>query len=113
MRSVVAKLALILLLSGIVVSQEKAGPVQPAHGKTAKTLTVYGKVSDDGKSLFTELDSEWAVSNPDALKGHEGRLVTVKCYVDSEGNRIQIVSVKKGPGEENYSTRSMDSAFRR
>jgi hypothetical protein len=113
MRSFVAKLALMLLVSGIIFSQEKPAPVQPVHGKAAKTLTVYGKVSDDGKSLFTELDSEWALSNPEALKGHEGRMVTVKCYVDTERNRIQIVSVRKGPSGENYAGRSMDSAFRR
>jgi hypothetical protein len=113
MRSTAAKLALMLLMSGIVFSQEKAAPAQPDHGKAAKTLTVAGKVSDDGKSLFTDLDSEWAISNPGALKGHEGRLVTVKCYVDSGRNRIEIVSVKKNPGEENYAARTMDSAFRR
>lgn len=113
MRSIAAKLALMLLMSGLVFSQEKTAPTEPAHGKAAKTLNVSGKVSDDGKSLFTDLDSEWAVSNPDALKGHEGRPVTVKCYVDSESNRIQIVSVKKGPEEEKYAARSMDSAFRR
>ncbi len=79
----------------------------------AKSLTVSGKVSSDGRSLFTDLDSEWAVSNAEALKGHEGSLVTVKCYIDFAGNQIHVVSVRTSPTDVKYASRLGDSAFRR
>lgn len=114
MRSIVAKLTILLLLTpGIVFAQGKLESATPADTSPRRTLIISGRVSDDGKSLMTDLDSEWAVSNSSALKGHEGRLVRVKCYVDAEKNRIQIVSVRKIPDESNYAARTMDSAFRR
>jgi hypothetical protein len=103
--SIVAALAALLLISGAALAQEKAA--------SAKPLTVVGKVSSDLKTLITDIDSEWMVSNPDALKGHEGRWVTVKCYVDTEKNKVQVLSVKKGASDTSYSARWNDSAFRR
>jgi hypothetical protein len=70
---------------------------------------VSGKLSDDGKRFTTDIDTEWAINNPDSLKGREGRLVTIKCYVDSDKDRIQVLSVKTPP----YSATYRDSAFRR
>ena len=78
---------------------------------TSKPLTVLGRVSDDGKTLVTDIDSEWAVSNVDALKGFEGRRVTVKCYVDSDRSRIHVLSAKAS--DVKYASRLGDSAFRR
>jgi len=108
-----ALLAAILLLPGLVLAQEKTTESKPVASPrmSAKTLMVSGKVSDDGKTLVTDLDSEWTVSNAEILKGLEGRLVRVKCYVDSARNQLQILSVKR----ENsyYAARQADSAFRR
>ena len=84
-----------------------------ARSASAKPLAVSGRVSDDGKSLITDIDSEWAVSNAEMLKGNEGRRVTVKCYVDTERGRIQVLSVKKNESEPKYAARYNDSAFRR
>jgi hypothetical protein len=84
-----------------------------ARTASTKPLTVSGKVSDDGKSLITDIDSEWAVSNAEMLKGKQGRRVTVKCYVDTDHNRIQILTIKKEESESKYATRYNDSAFRR
>jgi hypothetical protein len=68
----------------------------------------------DGKTLLTDIDSIWSVSNRQALKGHEGRIVRVKCFVDTEKNSIQILSVKRDDSESNYTAvRYSDSAFRR
>ena len=102
-----------MLISGCVLAQEK-----PEASKTEtsapKPLLVSGRVSDAGRTLTTDIDSEWTVSNPDALKGRDGRLVKVKCYVDTEKNRIQILSVKKDDAQSNYTAaRYTDSAFRR
>jgi len=101
--SIVAAFAALLLISGSAFAQEKPSPQSDnATSASAKPLTVYGKVSNDRKTLMTDIDSEWMVSNPDALKGHEGRRVTVKCYVDSERNKIQVLSVKKDASETAY-----------
>jgi uncharacterized DUF497 family protein len=113
--SIVATFAAVLLISGASFAQEKPGPPRSddATAASAKPLLVVGQVSNDRKMLMTDIDSEWSVSNPEVLKGHEGRRVMVKCYVDTEKNKIQILSVKKAENDETYSARSTDSAFRR
>jgi len=100
------------------VAQNKSDTNSNGQGRyvdaamSSKPLMVSGRVSPDGKTLLTDIDSEWAVSNPEALKGHEGLRVMVKCYVDTEKSRIQILRVKK---EEDlkYAVKHDDSAFRR
>lgn len=101
------------LISGCVLAQEKPeGSKQETT--TPKPLMVSGRVSDAGRTLTTDIDSEWTVSNPEALKGHDGRLVKVKCYIDSAKNRIQVLSVRKNDAQSDYTAaRSTDSAFRR
>jgi hypothetical protein len=61
-----------------------------------------GKVSDDGKSFVSDKDNKsWTVSNPEALKGHEGHEVRVKAHEDAARKEIHVVSVKmKGEGKE-------------
>ena len=41
-------------------------------------------------------NKSWTVSNPDALKGHEGHQVTVSANVYADKNEINVVSVKMG-----------------
>jgi len=107
----VALLACVLATSVAVRAQEaEKAPVSPS---ASKPLVVFGRISEDGKKLLSDLDSEWIVSNPEMLKGLEGRLVRVKCYVDSEKNRLRILFVKKENSELSYATRQADSAFRR
>ena len=102
--SIVATIVGLLLASGTALGQQKATSPDVAT-VPAKPLTVAGQVSNDRKTLVTDIDSEWLVSNPEMLKGHEGRRVTVKCYVDTEKNRIQVLSVKKDLTEATYSAR--------
>jgi len=78
-----------------------------------KSLTVSGKVSVDGRTLLTDIDSEWSISNAEALKGREGTLVTVKCYVDTERSQMRVLSVRSAQPEGKYAARGGDSAFRR
>jgi hypothetical protein len=108
-----AKLAIlgaVLAISAAMLAQDKTVPEQAHDQRSAKTLVVMGKVSEDGKKLMTDLDSEWSVSNAEVLKGQEGHMVRVKCYVDSEKSKLQILSVKREGGA---STMLADSAFRR
>ena len=115
--SIFVVLAIASLTAG-ALAQDQAGTNsnQATHAGSAmssKPLVVSGKVSSDGKSLLTDIDSEWAVSNPEVLKGHEGRRVTVRCYVDTEQSRIQVLRVKKEDSELKYAVKHDDSAFRR
>jgi hypothetical protein len=63
--------------------------------------------------LVTDLDTEWTVSNADVLKGREGSLVTIKCYVDPDRNQIRVLSVRAAQPEPKIAARQSDSAFRR
>jgi hypothetical protein len=112
---IVSALALAVAISGATFAQDKTVPATQDHTSAfaPKPLTVSGRVSADGRTFLTDIDSEWLVSNADVLKGHEGRLVRVKCYVDTEKNSIKILTVKKDEGESNYATRNTFSAVGR
>ncbi len=98
------------LLAGTVAAQAGSGQA-PLSAK--KPIVVSGKVSADGRTLATDIDSEWAVSNSALLKGFEGRLVKVKCYIDTAKNKLQILTVKANDNTPRYAAAHMDSAFRR
>jgi hypothetical protein len=69
----------------------------PSSTSTTSTdpMSISGKVSDDGKMFVSDSDSKsWTVSNPEALKGHEGHQVTVSAHVNADKNEVQILSVK-------------------
>ena len=106
--------ATILLISSCSLAQEQSEIAKPdsAH-PSAKILVVFGKVSNDARTLLTDLDSEWKVANTSVLKGYEDRLVRVRCYIDAEKNQLHILSINRENGGENYAARYADSAFRR
>ncbi len=71
-----------------------------ADNMAKKAVSVTGKVSDDRKMFMSDKDNKsWTVSNPEALKGHEGHHVTVKAHVDAAKNEIHVTSVKMAKGE--------------
>jgi hypothetical protein len=115
-RLMAISLAAVVLTSSLALAQEPAksgGTGQDrAQNWTASTkaLSVSGKVSDDGRRFITDIDTEWAINNSAAVKGSEGRMVTIKCYVDSDKNRIQVLSLKR---DAQYAAKYSDSAFRR
>lgn len=112
-RSMFGLFAAVVLIANCCVGQENSdvGKTDSAHS-SAKILTVFGKVSNDARTLLTDLDSEWKVANTGVLKGYEDRMVRVRCYIDAEKNQLHILSIKKENGE-NYAARYEDSAFRR
>jgi hypothetical protein len=63
------------------------GTQQPDNGKssmTTKASSITGMISDDGKMFVSDKDSKsWTISNPDAVKGHEGHHVTLQAQVDA------------------------------
>jgi hypothetical protein len=62
---------------------------------SAKAVHIVGKVGDDGKTFVSDKDGKtWKVSNPEALKGHEGHEVRVRAHVDADKDEIHVTSVK-------------------
>jgi len=100
------------MLAAMGTAQEKATAAKPVP---LKPLTLSAKVSGDGKSLITDLDSEWIVSNPSSLDRYKAQLVSVHCYVDAVRGRIEILSVKAAQKDPQLriAAQRQDSAFRR
>ena len=60
-----------------------------------KAVHILGKVGDDGKTFVSDKDGKtWKVSNPNALKGHEGHQVSVRAHVDADKDEIHVTSVR-------------------
>jgi len=114
-------LAVALLIPVSVLAQDTAKPdaVTQAGLKSppasTKTVTLSGKVGEDGKTLTTRKNSLWTVANPELMKDHAGQQVKVKCQIspDPDTNKIHVLSVKVTPGEMKYVANRGDAAFRR
>lgn len=88
---------------------KQRGATSPAETKStspgAKQTTLRGTVSDDGKTIVADKDKKsWTVSNPDALKGHEGHHVSVSGHADAAKNEIHVLSVKMAGGKKKTTT---------
>jgi hypothetical protein len=87
---------LVLLLSTVAMAQYGAPP--PDNSKTSmstKAVSITGTISDDGKTFVNEKDGKsWAISNPDAVKGHEGHHVILLAQVDADKSAVHVVSLK-------------------
>lgn len=74
---------------------------------TAKAANVMGKISDDGKTFVSDKDGKsWTISNPDAVKGHEGHHVVLKAHVSADKDEVEVVSLKMAGGKENMKNSS-------
>jgi hypothetical protein len=45
-------------------------------------------------SLSDKDSKSWTISNPDAVKGHEGHNVPLQAHVDADKNEVHVVSLK-------------------
>lgn len=100
-----------LLLASMTMVAQDAGPNTKASQKQhAKTMRIFGKVSEDG-SRFVEAATGkvWIATNPNTLKGFEGQSVAVRGLIGSD-NKIEVRTVK---GQPIYSANWSDSAFHR
>lgn len=87
--------AFVLAVSLVAVAQDAASTASQDSAQSAtKADSISGKVSDDGKTVVDKDGKSWTVSNPDALKGHEGHTVTLKGDIDSSKNEVRVDSVK-------------------
>ena len=95
--------ALALVMSAAAVAQDT---MKPDSSMKATTTSVTGKISDDGKSFVSDKDGKtWTITNPDAVKGHEGHHVTLKAQADADKGTVKVQSLKmaKDTGMKNDS----------
>jgi hypothetical protein len=87
--------ALSLLMSVVVVAQDTMKQDTMKNDASTKAVSVGGKISDDGKTFVSDKDGKsWTISNPEAVKGHEGHHVTLKAHVYADKNEVHVMSLK-------------------
>ena len=81
---VVILFALCLLTSFSLVAQDTMKQDNTKADTAMKASSLTGKISDDGKTFVSDKDGKsWTISNPEAVKGHEGHHVTLKAHVSA------------------------------
>ena len=87
--------ALTLLTALGLAAQDSTAKPDQMKSDTMKATHVTGKISDDGKTFVSDKDGKsWTITNPDAVKGHEGHHVTLKGQVSADKNEINVDSLK-------------------
>jgi hypothetical protein len=100
---------LLLLLSGTAAAQSNSQALTPAR----KAITIFGTVSNDGKTLLSTNSRAWSITNPGLLAGSEGHRVKIKCRVYADTSNIVVIAVKLTDVQTQYAANKGDSAFRR
>jgi membrane protein implicated in regulation of membrane protease activity len=102
-------LALVVSLLALAQETTKSGAMKQettkAEKMSAKAVAVSGTVSADGKTFVDKDNKSWTVTNPEALKGHEGHEVTLTAHVDAAKNEVHVVSVKMGKSQMKDATK--------
>jgi ABC-type enterochelin transport system substrate-binding protein len=102
-------LALVMSLLGLAQENTKSGATKQettkAEKMSAKAVTVSGTVGADGTTFVDKDNRSWTVTNPEALKGHEGHEVTLRAHVDTAKNEVHVVSVKMGKAKMKEATK--------
>jgi hypothetical protein len=92
--------AMTLLMSVVALAQY--GAQQPDTGKSGtsmKAVSITGTISDDGKMFMSDKDGKsWTISNPDAVKGHEGHHVILQAQVNADKSQVHVMSLKMAKG---------------
>jgi hypothetical protein len=87
--------ALSLLSSFSLVAQDTMKQDNMKSDTSAKAASIAGKISDDGKTFVSDKDGKsWTISNPEAVKGHEGHHVILKAHVSADTGSVDVVSLK-------------------
>lgn len=89
---IVVSLALTLVMSVVAFAQNATDTAKDSD----KAVNVSGKISDDGKTFVTDDGKTLTVSNPEAVKGHEGHQVTLSAHVYPDKNEVHVMSVTMG-----------------
>ncbi|MBV8051109.1 MAG: hypothetical protein JOZ80_07970 [Acidobacteriaceae bacterium] len=96
-------MAICLLLASVAAFAQSGGSMGQDNMKSddasKKAMSVTGKISDDGKMFTSDKDNKaWTISNPEAVKGHEGHHVTLKAHVYPDKNEVHVMSLKMAKG---------------
>jgi len=87
--------ALSLLTTFSLVAQDTMKQDNMKSDTSAKAASLAGKISDDGKTFVSDKDGKsWTISNPEAVKGHEGHHVILKAHVSADTASVDVVSLK-------------------
>jgi hypothetical protein len=85
----------LVLLTGVSVAQDSMQNDSMKADASKNAVQVTGKIGDDGKTFVSDKNSEsWTITNPDAVKGHEGHHVTLTAHVDADKNEVHVMSLK-------------------
>jgi hypothetical protein len=96
-----------LLWCGFSMAQDTMKHDDMKADNSAKAAKVTGKISEDGKMFVSDKDGKsWTISNPDAIKGHEGHHVTLTAHVYADKNEVHVMSLKMA--KDNMKKDSMD-----
>ena len=88
-------LELTLLLPSVAMAQYGTQPDSGKSDAAMKSVSVTGKISDDGKTFVSDKDGKsWTITNPDAVKGHEGHHVTLNAHVYADKKEVHVMSLK-------------------
>lgn len=83
-----------------------------AKSSSPKSITISGRVSEDGKTLTAKNGESWSVTNPSALTSRENQQVKVKCEA-AANHSVRVISLKILATPVTYHANPGDSAFRR
>ena len=89
---------LTLSASTIAFSQDSMKQDSMSADASSKAVKVMGKIGDDGKTFVGDKDQKtWTITNPDAVKGHEGHHVTLTAHVYPDKMEVHVMSLKMAP----------------
>ena len=91
--------SLCMVLSTVALAQETSKSCDMGKASTAqaplKTLKGTVKAEGDKVTFVNDADQKsWEVTNPQALKGHEGHHVQLSAHVYADKNSIHVMEVK-------------------
>ena len=95
MRKLMSILFVVSLLTCLSLAAQDSMKQDTTKNDAAKATHVTGKISDDGKTFVSDNDGKsWTITNPDAVKGHEGHHVTLKAKLSADTNEVNVLSLK-------------------
>jgi hypothetical protein len=107
-KRLVSLLAILFLLPAVATAQT------PSSSKSSgKTVSIFGKLSEDGKSILAKHGQLWTIANPDAVSGQAGHELKLKCRLLAASNQIEVIAVKVIATQVHFTANPGDSAFRR
>jgi hypothetical protein len=96
----IVSFGLTLLMSVVALAQYGAQqPDASKSGTSMKAVSIVGTISDDGKMFVSDKEGKsWTISNPDAVKGHEGHHVILQAQVNADKGEVHVMSLKMAKG---------------